>query len=73
MVDRILALYTAGELTNRGLTNLTTKKFMTPEEYKQITGEEYVAPNPYGITDELLTEIQDDTANEITQEVAANE
>lgn len=76
MKSRVLRLYEEGRIGTLGLANAVIKGWLTAEEYKEETGEDYVAPNPYGITEVLLSEIQDDTANEIymaTQEVEADE
>lgn len=41
MFAMIQKLYKAGKLTTDGVKNAVAKKWVTKEEYKLITGEEY--------------------------------
>lgn len=49
---------------------VSSLKYCYTEEQGFYENPNYVEPNPYGIPDELLQQIQDDTAAQIVQEVA---
>jgi len=43
MYERIKRLYEEGKLDKKGVANAVKKGWITPDEYKEITGEPYEA------------------------------
>lgn len=41
MFDRLKRLYEAGKITNTGLQNAVEKGWISAEQYKEITSEDY--------------------------------
>ena len=41
MPDTLIRLYKSEKLTKTGLAKAVSKEWITPEQYKEITGEEY--------------------------------
>lgn len=41
MFNTLKRLYLVGRLTKKGMHNAVFKKWITPEQYKEIVGEEY--------------------------------
>lgn len=74
MYETLKRLYQAGRATTSGIRQATAKGWLTKDQYKELTGEEYIAPeNKFGLSDAQAAELEQDTINKIITAVAEEE
>ena len=69
MYTRIKRLYESGRINKNGVRNAVLNRLITPEQYKTITGEDYVEDN---IESEVV-ETENNEEENIESEVEADE